>query len=263
MFTVYITCKNRPSLIGWFIFIYFQQFFMSMKEFIEIYRMWKNKEINKGVVVMKKWLLLVFVLVLSIFPASCFAQDKDRGLEDYAYARAMAIGYALDIKELYQQGEISQWQYLEAKEKYQLVAAKFMALKSLMEFSIINESALNGKVITNFKNIGNEAYDQYTDFSSTAHHIITNGNKSFFTETGIVSLVELFITQNQTRKESKVTNLKAWLEKYYEWPTWDKIGNAASKTVTTDVTKTTNGDSNSQNNVVQTEKSTTNVNCSF
>jgi len=37
--TVCITCANRPSLIGWSIFIYFQQFFMSMKEFIEIYRM--------------------------------------------------------------------------------------------------------------------------------------------------------------------------------------------------------------------------------
>ena len=197
------------------------------------------KNLKGCVIIMKKVFLmttLVFLLSLSAF---CFASEKDAGLENYAYAKAMAVSYASDIKEIYNKhdGRISYEDYLDAKTKYQLAAAKFTALKSTLELSIINKAALNKDTIKKLTNLGNGAMKDFNDFSYKANLLILGGPS--LTESGGLTLVTDLITiwgNYKEIREAKITRLIAWLDDYYDWPTWEKIGTTTTEAKTTDIT---------------------------
>lgn len=194
-----------------------------------------------------------FILILA-FPLACFASEPtDETLEQYVFAKSIAISYASDIKELRNQNKISFEDYFKAKILYQRTAAKFTVLKASLDGVILDNAKLSPEDIKQIKKTGNTAIKQFNVYIEETGKIFEKSpigldptfnekpikkgiaSEAFFTETGVTSLLETFVTiwsKKHEMRESKITRLISWLDKYYDWPAWEKIGTPATEKYT-------------------------------
>lgn len=199
--------------------------------------------------IMKKRLIMITLVFLITLPTLCSAANISLkpSLFNYAFARTMSENYVLDLKELYAEDQKNE-KYLDARLKYQIASSKFIALKSVIELSIIN-----GKIPNlddqRYKEIEIESINAYNDFESVAQDALNVNTEADFSkkklslstvDSALTTINSILTTWNkyQEKKEVRLTKLNAWFTKYYEWPDWNAI-KQPSKAATQITTPTT------------------------
>ena len=191
-------------------------------------------------------LLLLPLAFWFAFPAFAGAADliqKDAALPASFYcasARQIAESYVLLIQEKYTHQEKDP-DYIDARLKYQIAAAKFSGLRSTIELEMIGGSRVPNVNDAKFQPMVTEALRAFNEFQAAARKIVISSHGVTSSQafdplnisallTEVVSFIsrfqELWVKHDQIR-ETRLKKLSEWTDEYYKWRNWDDIGKTA------------------------------------
>lgn len=185
---------------------------------------------------MKKWLFLIILTLLFIFPGSCFAENapphdqpqKPQPSFYCSYAKVLAESYALNIKEKYANKEIDD-NYIIARHKYQVAAAKFAGLRSSIELDIFVGKHIPNINGSKYETAIEEAYAAFLDFEQHAQAVLGVTKFYRFDPTPVSAIIEvvdkaieLWLKYKDNQKE-RLCKLQTWIADYLQWTGWEDI----------------------------------------
>lgn len=186
---------------------------------------------------------LAFWFAFPSFAGAAVSIQKDAALPASFYcasARQIAEGYVLLIQEKYANQEKDP-DYIDARLKYQIAAAKFSGLRSTIELEMIGGSRVPNVNDAKFQPMVTEALGAFSEFQAAARKIVTSSHGVISSQafeplnvsallTEVVSFIsrfqELWVKHDQIR-ETRLKKLSDWIDEYYKWRNWDDIGKPA------------------------------------